>query len=181
MIVLWIILGVLAFLVGLIGFALYSKTRVYISYKNEKLNIKFQNGLIRYTVKQKDKKAKEKEVTKESIQKDVKEKEQKLTDKTSFLWALFRDMRYRIEVKKLNLKIDFGTGDPADTGMLYGIIWAAIGNVYQIFNQYFVFDFPEVILKPDFENKLFKIEFEGIIKVRLVHIINALIKNRKVK
>ena len=181
MIVLWIILGVLAFLVGLVGVTLYSKTRVFISYKDEKLNVKFQNGLIRYTLKQKDKKKEEKEVTKESIQKDVKEKEQKLTDKTSFLWSLFKEMRYRLEVKKTKIRIDFGTDDPADTGMLYGIIWAAIGNIYQIFNQYLTFDFPETEINPDFYNKVFKIEFYGIIKVRLVHIINALIKSRKGK
>ncbi|MBR2916069.1 MAG: DUF2953 domain-containing protein [Clostridia bacterium] len=181
MIVLWIVLGILAFLLGFIVITLYSKTRVYISYKNEKLNIRFQNGLIRYTLKQKEKQEEEKEVSKESIEKDVKEKHDKLTDKTSFLWKLFRDMRYRIEVKKVRIKVDFGTGDPADTGMLYGIIWGAIGNVYQIFSQYFIFDFPETEINPDFENKLFKIEAMGIIKVRLVHIISAIIKNRKVK
>ena len=74
-----------------------------------------------------------------------------------------------------------GTDDPADTGILYGIIWAAIGNLYQIFNHYLVFDFPKVEINPDFENQLFEIEFYGIIKVRLVHIINALIKSRKGK
>ena len=178
MIVLWIILGILALLLGFAFILLYTKTRIYVSYKGGDINIRFQNGLIRYTVKQKENRE-EKEVSRESIEKDINEKHKKLSDKKSFLWTLFRDMRYRIEVKKVKIKVDFGTGDPADTGMLYGIIWGAIGSLYQIFNQYFIFDFPETEINPDFENQVFKIEAKGIIKVRLVHIISALIKNRK--
>ena len=122
---------------------------------------------------------KEESVTKEFIEKDIENKKSRLTDKTSFLWTLLREMRFKVEVSKTEIRIDYGTDDPADTGILYGIIWAAIGNLYQIFNHYLVFDFPKTEINPDFENQLFKIEFYGIIKVRLVHIISALIKNRK--
>lgn len=179
MVVLWIILAALLLIILFAAVTLFSKTKVYITYKNDKLNIKFKNGIIRYTLKQKEKQEEKAEPTKEGITKEVEKKKKKLTDKTSILWTLLREMRYRIEVVKVKLKVDFGTGDSADTGILYGIIWAAIGNLYQIFNQYLVFDFPEVTLSPDFENKIFKTEFEGIIKVRLVHIIIALLKSVK--
>ncbi len=179
MIVLWIILGILLFLIGVLLFTLLSKTRVYVFYKDNKLKIRFQNGLLRYTWKKTEKEKENKEPSKETIEKEVKNKEKKLSDKTSFLWVLLREMRYRIEIVKVKIKVDYGTGDPADTGILYGIIWAAIGNLYQLFSQYFVFDFPEANINPDFENKVFKTEFEGIIRVRLVHIIIAILKSIK--
>lgn len=185
MIGLWIILGILLFIIGFIVYALFSKTRVYIFYKNDNLKIRFQSGLLRYTWNQakksqkKQKKPEKEEPSKENIEKEVNQKKQKLSDKTSFLWKMLGGMRYKIEVVKVKIKIDYGTGDPADTGILYGVIWATIGNLYQLFNQYLVFDFPTVELNPDFENKVFKTEFEGIIKVRLVHIISALLKNIK--
>lgn len=178
MIVLWIILGILLFIILFLSLALFTKTRVYITYKDENLKIRFQNGLLRYTLRQKEKEKKE-EPTKDKITKDVEEKKKKLSDKTSFLWTLLREMRYRVEVVKMKIRVDFGTGDPADTGILYGVIWAAIGNLYQLFNRYLVFDFPDTKINPDFENKIFKTEFEGIIRVKLVHIIIALLKSIK--
>ncbi len=198
MIVLWIILGILLFIIGFVVFALCSKTRVYISYKEDKLKIRFRNGLLRYTWKQKEQTKKKKtkhkkkapsktrkaenstkteEINRESIEKEVRKKKQSLSDKTSFLWTLLGEMRYRIEVVKVKIKINYGTGDPADTGILYGVIWAAIGNLYQVFSRYLVLDFPETEIEPDFENKVFKTEFEGIIKVKILHVISALVKS----
>ena len=182
MIALWIILGILLIIGLILTGLLFLKTKVIVSYKNDKFNIVFRNGLIKYTYKPKEKPQKEeKDVTRESIERDIDDKKSRLTDKTSFLWILLCEMRFKVEVLKTEIKIDYGTDDPADTGILYGIIWAAIGNLYQIFNHYLVFDFPNVEINPDFENQLFEIEFYGIIKIRLVHIINALIKNRKGK
>ena len=182
MIALWIILGILLIIGLILAGLIFLKTKVIVSYKNDKFNIVFRNGLIKYTYKPKEKPQKEeKDVTRESIEKDIDDKKSRLTDKTSFLWTLLREMRFKVEVLKTEIKIDYGTDDPADTGILYGIIWAAIGNLYQIFNHYLVFDFPKAEINPDFENQLFEIEFYGIIKIRLVHIINALIKSRKGK
>lgn len=179
MIVLWIILAILLLIILFVLFTLFSKTRVYITYKADKLKIKFRNGLLSYTLNRKEKEEKKEEPTKEGITKEVEKKKKKLSDTSSILWKILKELRYRIEVVKVKLSVDYGTGDPADTGILYGVIWAAIGNLYQLFNQYLVFDFPEVSLNPDFENKIFKTEFEGIIKVRLVHIIIALLKSVK--
>lgn len=182
MIVLWIILGILLFVLLFAVCVLFSKTKVYISYKNDELKVKLRNGLIRYTIKNTDKESKKKEEpTKESISDNVEKTKHKLSDKKSFVWTLLKEMRYKIEVVKVKISVKYGTGDPADTGFLYGVIWAAIGNLYQLFNRYLVFDFPETIIEPDFENKVFTGEFESIIKVKLVHIIIALAKGNMPK
>lgn len=177
-VVLWIILAFLALLLLIALCLLFTKTRVYISYKEDKLKIKFQNGLFWYTIKPKAM-AKKVAPTRENIEKEVEKSQKKLSGKASFLWKLLKNMRWRVEVKKIKIKVTYGTGDPADTGILYGIIWAAIGNLYQLFNQYLVFDFPEAEIMPDFENKVFETEFFGIIKLKLVHIISALYKSYK--
>ncbi len=180
MIVLRIIAGIVLLILILAGFLLFTKTSVYISYTDENLKIRFRNGFLRYTLKPAPKKEKKpREVNRENITKEVNKKKRRLTDNTTFLWTLLREMRFRVEVVKTKIRVDFGTGDPADTGLLYGIIWAAVGNIYQVFNRYLVFDFPETEINADFENKIFKTQFEGIIRVRLVHIITALAKSIK--
>lgn len=197
MIVLYIILGIVLLILILLLCLLLLKTRIIISYKNNELKIKIANGLFFYTLRNKDKPKEEKETEKAEIEnkeadsgsENASEKEKitkkvggiksKLTSKTSFIFSLVKNMRYKIEVVRMSLFVEYGTGDPADTGILYGVIWAAIGNVYQLFNRYLVFDFPEVELKPDFENKVFNLRFEGIIRARLVHIIIALVKSAK--
>ena len=182
MIALWVISGIVLLILIFTGFLLFAKTSVYISYTDEKLSIKFRNGILRYTLNPNPKKEKKpREVNRENIAKEVDKKKKRLTDNKTFLWTLLREMRFRVKVVKTKIQVDFGTGDPADTGILYGIIWAAVGNIYQVFNQYIIFDFPETEINPDFENKIFKTRFEGIIRVRLVHIITALAKSIKKK
>ena len=86
-------------------------------------------------------------------------------------------MRYRITFSKFFVSVVYGTGDAADTGMLYGAIWALIGNLYSFMCRYFYIDFPDLELRPEFEKKVFEIEAEGIIAVRLVHIIIAVLRS----
>lgn len=178
MIVLQILLAVLLVFIAFVFFVLFTKSAVEISYKNEELAVKIKNGFIRYKIRIPQKKGVSVSAP-EEIKENVEHHKRKLTDMRGFLWTLFKNMRYKIQILKTEIKIDYGTGDPADTGVLYGVMWAAIGNIYQVFNQYFIFDFPIAEINPDFENILFKIEFYGIIKVRLSNVLIALIKSKK--
>ena len=54
MIALWIILGILLIVGLVLTDLLFLKTKVIVSYKNDKLSIKFRNGLIKYTYKPKE-------------------------------------------------------------------------------------------------------------------------------
>lgn len=89
------------------------------------------------------------------------------------LGCFLRHMRRRVSVS-LRADLTFGTGDPADTGILCGWIWNSVGIFYPPLARYFRFAFPALTITPDFYQKRYEIDAEGIIQVRAAHIINAL-------
>ncbi len=88
-------------------------------------------------------------------------------------------LKDKAEFSGIYIRIKYGTGDAAVTGMIYGAIWSLVGNVYAFLCRYFRINFPELELESVFGNKAFEIEAEGIITTRLVHIITALFRSRK--
>ena len=82
------------------------------------------------------------------------------------LHEVFGDLRYKISVLSTRIRLDFGTGNPAHTGMLYGGIWSAIGHM----------DYPELEVTPDYYGKRLDFDVRSIIKVRPAHIINVAVK-----
>ena len=93
----------------------------------------------------------------------------------SLLRRFFGSMRYKIQIPTLRITLDFGTGNAASTGMLYGTIWGAAGILFPILARYTRTVFPMIDITPDYYSKRFDIKAKSIIKVRPVHIINAAI------
>lgn len=96
-------------------------------------------------------------------------------DVTTTAAKVLRALRYKIQVRELVLACTYGTGDAAKTGMAYGGAWAAVSQLYMLFQQYFVIDYPRLELTPVFDRKCFSLAAEGIICFRPVHIIKAAI------
>ena len=92
------------------------------------------------------------------------------------LSTFLEDTRHRIEISKLQIRLDFGTGNPAHTGMLYGTLWNLVGLGYPLLVRYFKAAYPAMEVTPDFNHPRFDLEIKSIIKVRPAHIINALFK-----
>ena len=92
------------------------------------------------------------------------------------LKVFFEGMRYKIEIPLIRIKLDFGTGNPAHTGMIFGGIWGAVGTGYPIARRYLDVAYPVMEVTPDFNGPRFDLEVKSIIKVRPAHIINALLK-----
>lgn len=82
-------------------------------------------------------------------------------------------LKHKIDISETRVRLKFGTGDAAATGMICGAFWAALGNLYIIGGKFFNLGFPSVNLTPVFESKAFELEAESIIEVRPAHIINA--------
>ncbi len=90
--------------------------------------------------------------------------------------TFLEDTRHRIEISSLWIRLDFGTGNPAHTGMLYGMLWNFVGLGYPFLVRYFKAAYPSLEVTPDFYHPRFDLEVKSIIKVRPAHIINAIIK-----
>lgn len=108
---------------------------------------------------------------------EVKNVKEELSDTYSLLFTcircFFEKARYKIHIPLLRVKLEYGTGNPANTGMIYGSVWGLIGLLYPIAARYFYIAFPQADITPDFYGKRFKTEIKSIIKVRPAHIINA--------
>ncbi len=87
--------------------------------------------------------------------------------------SFFSRMRHRICVPQLSITLDYGTDNPADTGMLYASFWSLIGMIYPLISRYAKIRYPAIDITPDFYEKRFSIKVKSIIKVRPAHIINA--------
>ncbi|MBQ4145720.1 MAG: DUF2953 domain-containing protein [Clostridia bacterium] len=92
------------------------------------------------------------------------------------LFTFCGDLRYKLEIPYIWISLDYGTGNPAHTGMLYGTIWSIVGIVYPILARYFHIAYPSIELTPDYYDARFNLEVKSIIKVKPAHIINALLR-----
>lgn len=173
-----IFLVVLMVVFILIFGVLFSKSSVEIKYNNKKLILIIRCLFVKFkitpnTFKHKNEEKKESGSEAERNVSSLKEKYKKYKK----LIDIFLDsMDKRIRIEKLELDLKYGTGDAATTGMLYGVVWAMISGVYKHLTKFFDLEFPRVNISPDFQNSFFDFKFCGILKVRLVHIINTLYK-----
>lgn len=86
---------------------------------------------------------------------------------------LFTKLRHKIHIKKLAIGVEYGTDNPATTGMIYGSVWNVVGIIYPVLTRYFYIEYPIIDVTPDFYGKRFDIEIRSIIKVSAAHIIWA--------
>ena len=108
---------------------------------------------------------------------EVKNVKNELTDAYSETLALIRKFlgktRFKIHIPTLRVKLEYGTGNPANTGIIYGSVWGLVGVIYPLAAMYFHIAFPQLDITPDFYGKRFNIEIKSIINVRPTQIINA--------
>lgn len=119
-------------------------------------------GFLRMTVypaPPKEKKQKTEEKPKEKVKKQTKEPEKKeksggkLTDFYPLLetaLALLNDLRRKLRVKRLELKIIMAGSDPCDLATNYGRAWAAVGNLWPRLERFFVIKKRDVQVECDF-------------------------------
>ena len=96
------------------------------------------------------------------------------SDIITIIKKLFGHLRYKVQIPVVRVKMEYGTGDAAATGMLYGSIWGAVSTLYPIACRWAHISYPTLDITPDFYGKRFNIEVQSIIKVRPAHIISAL-------
>lgn len=82
---------------------------------------------------------------------------------------LIRNGRLRIE--KFKLLITVGLKDAFWTGIITGILWIILGNIYSFFSNNYNISEKCLILKSDYLREVFDVDFLCIISLKNVHII----------
>lgn len=178
----WVLIA-LCVIFATLFFLLFHKLSIFVEYRNKKIKLVFKTYLFRYTLDDERLKRLSKKDKKAEID-DGKSEEEKFFGKVQKIKGKYTEAKEiidavldcagdRVEFSDVFIRSKFGTGDAASTGMLYGAIWTLVGNVYAFLCRFFNIKFPEVELVPNFNEKAFEIETEGIIKIRIVHIITA--------
>lgn len=177
---------------------LFAKMKIIIEYRNGKPKVVFKSLFFRYTVDdRKFKRLSEKmdspqkhngapvneeksHETVEGFMKKIEKIRKRIVQIKDIVAEVCRYLGPRISFEDIWVKSEFGTGDAAKTGIICGAIWSLTGNVYAFLCRFWNIEFPDIQLNPVFERKCFEIEAHGIIKIRPVHIITAIIRGVKV-
>lgn len=105
-------------------------------------------------------------------------------DENSKLLEILRKERHRLlsalkyiagktTIGKFYLRLSLGTGDAAETGVLYGAAWIVIGNIMTLTRRLVNIGGIRIKVVPVFDNVLLSADFSCIIHIRLGHIINT--------
>jgi len=89
------------------------------------------------------------------------------------LLAALKYLAGKTAVRKFSLRFALGTGDAAETGILYGVAWIIIGNIMAITGSYLNIKEPRITVVPVFNQVQLSADFNCIISIRLGHIINT--------
>lgn len=197
-----IIITIVAVIVLLIVWELYTFSTVELHYKDMLIAIRVRTPLYKKDIElNMDKpetpaKADGKESQQSGVKKKISEIKERVfnsekgfdtdelknvfgefADTYSYVFGIIRKffgkLRHKIHIKQLFIKLEYGTDNPANTGFIYGSVWNVVGLVYPWLTRYFHMEYPSIDITPDFYGKRFEIEARSIIKVRAVHIIRA--------
>lgn len=187
-----IFLTVIFLILVIIAVLLFSPLRINAEYRDGKVKLIFRCAFVKFTLdtsKLRKKKKTEKQKQNSAKAEDtVKEADgfskfdgfkSELAVTGAIIAEAFELVKNRVRFSDIYLRLRYGTGDAAGTGILYGGIWILVGNIYAFLCRYFYVEFPTVELDPVFNEKAFEIEVQGIIKTRLVHIIIAAFRSLK--
>lgn len=93
--------------------------------------------------------------------------------------------RHAVTIEELNISSRFGTGDPANTGMLYGAANAALYGIIGKLKSTMKLKKHNITLEPDFDNTVFSAGLYMRLRTRIVHmfyllciLLNLVIKYR---
>ncbi len=92
------------------------------------------------------------------------------------LSRVFRHLRYKIRLDRLDIYIRYGTGEPDKTGMAYGAMYAGAGSLTPLIKKYIKTENgPRLFLDPNYVTRMFDYEVGAVVKTRLAYFLNAMI------
>lgn len=172
----------------LILILIFAPLRIDVEYRNGKLNLKIKCAFIKLRLKDILKKKKQNvkkarhdgtksETEAEAVGlKKIKKLHTSFNEVKKPLDEALKFIRGRVKFENIYVRIRYGTGNAAATGLIYGAVWALTGSIYAFLCRYFCIEFPRIEQEPIFNGKAFEAEIEGIIVTKPVHIINAAVR-----
>ncbi len=173
---------------AVISVLLLAPLKIGIEYRNSKMKINVKCLFVRFIIDTSDFKNKkrpkasapaEQKAESSGVLEKIKNLKNGYDNMKGVLDEVLGLLKDKAEFSGIYIRVKYGTGDAAITGIIYGAIWSLVGSVYALLCRYFRIRFPELELEPVFGGKVFEIEAEGIITTRLVHIITASIRSGK--
>ena len=76
-----------------------------------------------------------------------------------------------LKFENLTFHIDYGTGDAAATGILYGVISGIVYGIWGVIGNNAILESYDIDIRPDYYNALLSLDGKCIVKLRNVHII----------
>ena len=182
----YILAVVLLILVFLTVF-LFSPLKILAEYRESKLKLVFKCLFVKFTIddsrfgRKKDKgQNTDEKKTPDNAFGRLKDFKENYGNVKMILGEILNLVRNKAEFSGIYVRVRYGTGEAAITGMIYGAIWALLGNVYSFLCRFFRIEFPKLELEPVFGDTAFEIECEGIITTKPVHIITAVLSSAKI-
>lgn len=188
---LFALLAVTILFFAFLVFLLFSKITVSIKAEKEhgqklktNLELTFGSGWLKKNINLKQKQKSKKKSNPNSEEK--KEDDTKFIDKVKKCYKVFCGFKYAYQknshkvhravfAKKINLYINFGTGNAAHTGILTGALWAGIYNIISFVSAVITIAQPKIDVVPVYNEKKCSVVCECIINTRLVNLINAVV------
>jgi len=84
------------------------------------------------------------------------------------LLLLARRLVRSVQVRDVDIELQVGTGDPAETGLLYGVIWPCVALARSGFS-------PNIRIEPNFVEETFEGHARGAVRVYPIKLIPSLI------
>lgn len=182
----WILLWVLLAVLALTVFVFFLPVGVRVSYRQEKLSLWVVVGPIRYLIplKKTDKKKDDRDDRKSIEEKTAEpEKKRKYDEVLKDYWsqlktilALFQDLRPKIRIKRLQLKLYLAGENPALLALEYGGAWAAIGGLLPLLEESFILKKRELDVDCDFSGSKTTLDAQLDISIGLGRLLMCLVR-----
>lgn len=173
---------ILAVIIGLFALLLIAEVRVKTLYKDKSFVLKLSVfNITVFNSSRKRKSEKNEAEKKTAADKEDFDTLKFLIENKEALAADLKDIlgfaRKKIHVTRFVFDLTLGTGDAAETGILTGAVWSAVGLIYPALDSSLTFDKNPVInVNPVFNNPVLKLEYKGNYTLRIIHIIRIALK-----
>ncbi len=174
-----ILLIILLCLLVLLGILIFTPIRLFLTFfkKDEDADFKvtLKIGFIErilYPSEKKQTKVTDKKQDKPS----VKDRINSSVELYKMIWEDVKELllyasKNALKFENLTFHIDYGTGDAAATGILYGVISGIVYGIWGIIGNNAVLESYDIDIRPDYYNTLLSLDGKCIVKLRNVHII----------